>query len=230
MRTYPIQSPSQPAPGFPWGQRSSNTGNPNTGVRQNTVLTLLGTPQTGNTYAVNDGTNTFSYTVLAGNTLSDCATGLAAVIDASPSYVASAHGTEVWVTDGAGTSFVLTDASANPTIPGGSISITNVNPAVAAGNMDFSSPGVLRLTNVGQMALWCQLLSGTSYQVTLWAYSPALGLFHSLSTTTVSAATEVILLDVAALDGVFVELKTFVGNAVALVYADGNRLTPGFQG
>lgn len=182
-----------------------------------------------NTFAVNDGVTDFSYTVLAGNTLANCATGLAALIDASPSYVASAHGLEIWVTDGVGTGFVLTDTSVNNQTPGGTVGIQTITPAVA-GPLDLSSPGVLRLTNISAVALWCERPAGTSYVMVPWYYNANIKVWHAQPSTTVTTATELVLLDVSAIDAMFVELKTFVGGATASVYVDGNRLTPGFSG
>lgn len=182
-----------------------------------------------NTYAVNDGVTDFSYTVLAGNTLADCATGLAALIDADLAYVASAHGVEIWV-DGAGTTaFTFTDTSVNNQTPGGAVLFQTITPAVV-GPLDLGSPGVLRLTNVSAVALWCRRPAGTSFVVLPWYYNANLQLWHAMTPTIVNVALEVVLLDVSAVDAMYVELKTFVGGAAALVYVDGNRLTPGFQG
>lgn len=331
-RTYPVPSPFSPVAGYPWGTRTSNTGTPLVGTRQQTVLTLTGTPQdiktedqtvtctgtfaaggvatltldgtpyvynvvggdtptdvafelktlaaadpnytvtnagpvidilsntpgawagtitcsyvpvgaedgalvqavvtTGadaNTYAATDGTLSWSYTVAAGNTLANCATGLAALIDAEPNYVATAHGTEIWVTDGVGISFTMTDASINNQLPGGAVLAQVVTPAVA-GPLKLGDPGVLRLTNVSAVALWCQRPAGTSYQVVPWVFNSNINLWHALPGTSVAAALEVILLDVSAIDAMYVELNSFVGGAEADVYVDGNRLTPGFQG
>jgi len=182
-----------------------------------------------NTFAVNDGTTDFSYTVLFGDSLSDCASNLSGLIDADPAYVASSHGNEIWVTDGVGTGFTFTDTSVNNQTPGGAVGIQTITPAVA-GPLDLSSPGVLRLTNISAVALWCQRPAGTSFVVVPWIYNANIKLWHALASTTVAAALEVILLDVSAVDAMYVEFKTFVGGAEASVYVDGNRLTPGFQG
>lgn len=331
-RTYPVPSPYSPLPGYPWGTRTTPTGTPLGGTRQQTILTLGGTPLaiatedqavtcTGtfalggvanltldgtpydytvlladtptdvaaglvaltaldpnytvtnagpvidvlsltsgawsgtitcgytpaaaedgalvqavvtfgadaNTYAVNDGTTDFSYTVLGGDSLSDCASNLSALIDGDPAYVASSHGAEIWVTDGVGTGFTFTDTSVNNQTPGGAVLFQTITPAVA-GPLDLSSPGVLRLTNISAVALWCGRPAGTSYVVVPWAYNANIKVWHPLPSTTVTTATELILLDVSAIDAMYVELKTFVGGAEATVYVDGNRLTPGFAG
>lgn len=181
-----------------------------------------------NRYAVTDGTNTYTYTVQIGDTLADCAIGLAAAIDAAVAYVASAHGTQVWADRANGAAFTFTDASTNNITPGGAVVVQVVTPATS-GPLTLADPGVMRLTNISAAAVWCQLLAGTSFVVVPWIYNANIQVWHALAGTTVSAATEVILLDVGAVDAMFVEIKSFVGGAQASVYVDGNRLTPGFS-
>lgn len=195
------------------------------GALQQAVVT---TGADANRYAVTDGTNTYTYTVQIGDTLADCAIGLAAAIDAAVAYVASAHGTQVWADRANGAAFTFTDACANYTTPGGAVVVQVVTPATS-GPLTLADPGVMRLTNISAVAVWSQLLAGTSFVVVPWIYNANIQVWHALAGTTVSAATEVILLDVGAVDAMFVELKSFVGAAEASVYVDGNRLTPGFS-
>ena len=329
-RTYPMQSVDQFKAGQPWGPRSTDTGTPLTGTIQNTILTLLGTPQavraeaqdvtcsgtfaelgsanltldatpydymvvlgnaptdvaTGlallavadpnytvtsagpvisvvakiagawagsitcgytpvgaedgsltaavvtvgadaNTYAVSDGASTSSYTVLAGNTLADCAAGLGAKI--AGTYGAIVHGTTVLVSAAAGVSFALTDASINNIAPGGSIAVQAVTPAIA-GPLTVGSPGVISTTNVDSLTLWNELLAGFSYDVQLWALDLYVGAWLAFPKVTITASAFTVY-DVRSIPYVFVALLNFDdASVVALNTVMGDRLTPGFQG
>ena len=328
-RTYPIQSVDQFKAGQPWGPRSADTGTPLTGTIQNTILTLLGTPQPvrteaqdvtcsgtfaelgsanltldgtpydyivgaidtptdvaaglalavadpnytvtsagpvisvvaktagawagsitcgytpagvedgsltaavvtvgadANTYAVSDGASTYSYTVLAGNTLADCAAGLGAVI--AGTYGAIVHGTTVLVSAAAGVSFALTDASSNNIAPGGSIAVQTVTPAIA-GPLTVGSPGVISTTNVDSLTLWNELLAGSNYDVQLWALDPYVNDWLAFPKATITANAFTVY-DVRSIPYVFVSLLNFDdASVVALNTVMGDRLTPGFQG
>lgn len=328
-RTYPMQSVDQFKAGQPWGPRSADTGTPLTGTIQNTILTLLGTPQAvraeaqdvtcsgtfaelgsanltldgtpydyivgaidtptdvaagvallavadpnytvtsvgpvisvvsktagawagsitcgytpvgaedgsltaavvtvgadANTYAVSDGASTYSYTVLAGNTLADCAVGLGGKI--AGTYGAIVHGTTVLVSGAAGVSFALTDASSNNIAPGGSIAVQTVTPAIA-GPLTVGSPGVISTTNVDSLTLWNEL-TGTNYDVQLWALDPYVNDWLAFPKATITANAFTVY-DVRSIPCVFVALSNFdSATDIATNTVMGNRLSPGFQG
>lgn len=326
MRTYPLRAPFN-ATGIPYGPRTSDTGNPTTGVGQFSTITLSGTPQpihteayectvtgtpealdvarlsldgtdydytvlaldtptdvaagivalcvadpnytvtnvgpvvtvesqtpgpwvgsvttlytpiaagdgafttvntsTGyaaNTFAVDDGVfGPYSYTVLAGNTLADCATALAALINAD--YSSSAIGPVISVTGAPGVPFTFTDVSVNNSGPGGIATYALVS--LPEATVTINSPFVMSLSGVHDIALWCDLQAGTSCVVTPWFYDNLAGVWAAQAPVVVNA-DKVIQLAVPAINSLFVEQGTFVGGGVVEVTCVGNRIQPGY--
>ena len=183
---------------------------------------------TGNTFGVDDGTNTFEYTVAAGNTLGDCATALAALIALDPTYAsASAIGPVITVTGLAGAAFSFTDISINNLTPGGAVAYALIS--AAAATVTINSPFVMSLTNVDFASIWCDLVSGTSCVVTPWFYDKLAGVWAAQTPVTVNA-DKVIQLDVRSIANLFVEQSTFVGAGVVEVTCVGSRTSPGYNG
>jgi hypothetical protein len=82
------------------------------GMDSTAVTVHTATGADGDTYAVDDGTNTFSYPVEPGDSLNDCATALAALINADAAYSAAAVNEVITVTAAVeGVAFAFTDVS-----------------------------------------------------------------------------------------------------------------------
>ena len=176
-----------------------------------------------NTYAVTDNlSSVYSYTVQPGDGLTDVATGLAAQITGD--YPAAAIGAVIYITGTVGVPFTMTDSSVNNQTPGGSAVFNIVSGATA--DLLPGGPGVLRLTTTSKVALWNQLVSGTSYDVKVWVWDVNTKLWLAIQTIHVTADA-VTFVDAGAISFAFLELLNFVGGAVALNTVVGNSTLPG---
>ena len=166
----------------------------------------------------------YPYTVQGGDTNDDIATGLAAAINGNDGYSASALGHVVSVQNAVGVAFSFTDASVNVTTPGTVITYA----LVAAGStiVAAGSPFLLQASRVQFGGLWCDLLAGTGCTVVPWFWSGPANVFAAQAPIVITA-NKFIPLDLSAVDGLFIEQKTFVGGGVVKVTATGAPLGPG---
>lgn len=113
-------------------------------------------------------------------------------------------------------------------IPWGPRSTNTGTPLAHGGTpaLQVGSPYVLSLSTSSHIAIWCQLISGTSCVVVPWFYDSGAGLWVAQSPVTVNA-DKVITLDTPAIPALYVEQKTFVGGAVVEVTCRGNGTQPG---
>lgn len=227
-RTYFTSCNSEVAPGNPWGVRAHPTGDPIDGTNQFSLCVLSGVPVEDNTFAVNDGTNDYSYTVLAGDDLAACAAGLSTALNGGP-YHAYADGANVYVSGTTfGVGFTLTDTSVNTVTPGGTIAITTITPAVA-GPLKLGDPGVIDLGGYRSVAIWAQKFAGTRFHAYAWLYDINTNLWFNSADDNVNVAVLLSQPNVAAVRGMFVEMRNFAGNASGTVTITGVKTAPGYN-
>ena len=154
----------------------------------------------------------YIYTVQTGDTLNDAAIALDVLIavDYTTDGPPAAATINFYGLSAVPTSFV--DSSSGLAVA----VFTLVSPANDADPVNSASASFWRTARFNSVEVVSELVSGTSYKITPWLYNAAANAWTALADITVTA-TKTTVIDTTPADGIFMELKTFVGSGVASV-------------
>jgi hypothetical protein len=164
----------------------------------------------------------FEHTVVAGDTTDIIADAIAAAINADVAYVAPNPGASIITVTAAvpGAPATFADMSVNNT-PGG-VALSGTWAAVAAGAevKSWVSTDAFDCRGLTTAHLACNLISGTSYNVTAWLLDSTTAMWTSIAPVVVNADV-VLTVPLAGADHIYVQVHTFVGGGTATIGIQG---------
>ena len=210
---YPDDVPSQVSFAVTGGTVAVSSASTVGDLAASASVSFYGEPAVPPSYfEVTIGGHTYSYTVLAGDVLNDAAFALEAqiAVDYTTAGPPGAETIDFYGLGGVEVSCV--DSSTDGAITAFSVQ----SPATSADPVNSASASYWRTSRFNSVTLVYELVSGTSYKATPWLYNAAANLWTAGSDISVAASGNSVI-DVTSADGMFVELKTFVGNGTASI-------------
>lgn len=152
----------------------------------------------------------YSYTVTPGDTLNDAAIALDVLIAIDYTTDGPPAAETINFYGLGGVEVTCVDSST-----GGAIASFSVqSPATSADPVNSASGSYWRTTKYDTVQIIAELVTGTSYDVKLWGYNAAANLWAQISSNTIDAS-QTLNYSIPYADGIFIELGTYIGNAVA---------------